>query len=75
MVALSTDHKPNSEIERKRIVEAGGVVKREHVYRVFLGDDGPYQGKGGHALSRALGDALYKLEPYVSLMNLVLALA
>lgn len=56
-VDLTTDHKPNSESEKKRIVASGGQVRRlegDIPYRVFL--------KGrlypGLAMSRAIGDTV-----------------
>lgn len=56
-VDLTNDHKPNSESEKRRIVAAGGQVKRiegDIPYRVFI------KGKmyPGLAMSRAIGDTL-----------------
>ena len=50
-VALSTDHKPNQEKERSRIMQAGGFVKN-------MG--GHYRVNGNLNLSRAIGDLKYK---------------
>lgn len=47
---LSMDHKPNNEIELKRICEAGGWVEFNRV-------------NGNLALSRALGDFVFKRNP------------
>lgn len=47
-IDMSFDHKPEDEIELKRIIKAGG----------FLTDDGRV--KGGLNLSRAFGDHMYK---------------
>jgi protein phosphatase 2C family protein 2/3 len=47
VVALSEDHKPNNENEVKRIVAAGGWVQLNRV-------------NGNLALSRALGDFIFK---------------
>lgn len=53
---LTTDHKPTCEMERRRIMAAGGQVKRlegDIPYRVFLsGRDYP-----GLALTRSIGDS------------------
>ncbi|KAJ1611176.1 PP2C like protein phosphatase [Cryptosporidium canis] len=56
-IDLTHDHKPNSESEKRRIIAAGGQVKRiegDIPYRVFI--------KGrmypGLAMSRAIGDTL-----------------
>ncbi|KAK6590276.1 hypothetical protein RS030_162475 [Cryptosporidium xiaoi] len=56
-VDLTNDHKPNSESEKRRIIAAGGQVKRiegDIPYRVFI------KGKmyPGLAMSRAIGDTL-----------------
>ncbi|OII78321.1 protein phosphatase 2C [Cryptosporidium andersoni] len=56
-IDLTNDHKPNSEQEKRRIVAAGGQVKRiegDIPYRVFI------KGKmyPGLAMSRAIGDTL-----------------
>lgn len=45
--AMSEDHKPNNELERRRIEEAGGFVSANRV-------------EGNLAVSRALGDFEYK---------------
>lgn len=47
-VAITEDHKPNDEKERARIVNAGGFVQSNRV-------------DGNLALSRAMGDRVYKL--------------
>ena len=44
---LSLDHKPNNEIESRRIIAAGGWVQLNRV-------------NGNLALSRALGDFIFK---------------
>lgn len=56
-VDLTNDHKPNSESEKRRIIAAGGQVKRiegDIPYRVFI------KGKmyPGLAMSRAIGDTI-----------------
>lgn len=48
LVEMSIDHKPNNELEKKRILEAGGFVTDGRV-------------NGNLNLSRALGDLEYKL--------------
>ena len=48
-VALSNDHKPNDPLEMERIVSAGGYVEFNRV-------------NGNLALSRALGDFIFKTE-------------
>lgn len=50
-VALSYDHKPNQDIERNRIVSAGGFVTDMH---------GQHRVNGNLNLSRAIGDLKYK---------------
>ena len=50
-IALSTDHKPNQEKERTRIMQAGGFVKNV---------GGHYRVNGNLNLSRAIGDLKYK---------------
>ena len=64
---LSTDHKPNNDDERKRITAAGGWVEFNRVNGkpfVFLRGDffatRIYSKKGNLALSRALGDFIFK---------------
>jgi len=64
---LTTDHKPDSPSERKRIEDLGGKVK----WHGYLGPDrlpvpgmGAYRINGNLAVSRALGDRLER--PYVS---------
>ena len=47
---LSLDHKPNNEIESRRIIAAGGWVQLNRV-------------NGNLALSRALGDFIFKKTP------------
>lgn len=57
--ALTTDHKPDHEAERARIVGAGGTVRKSHKDKTFgspsrvyvTGTDAP-----GLAMSRSLGD-------------------
>lgn len=49
-IALSEDHKPNRPDERKRVQRAGGFVLHNGVWRV----------QGVLAVSRALGDRVYK---------------
>jgi serine/threonine protein phosphatase PrpC len=49
-VAMTRDHKPNDEIERQRIINAYGHVSSNRV-------------DGNLALSRAIGDAMYKNNP------------
>jgi protein phosphatase PTC2/3 len=51
--ALSTDHKPNDPAERERIEAAGGFVEFNRV-------------NGNLALSRALGDFLFKMNDGLS---------
>eukprot|EP00922_Rhytidocystis_sp_ex-Travisia-forbesii_P028181 GHVS01041359.1.p1 GENE.GHVS01041359.1~~GHVS01041359.1.p1 ORF type:complete len:681 (-),score=155.44 GHVS01041359.1:632-2509(-) len=54
-VDLTDDHKPTAEVEKKRIIQSGGQVKRlegDIPYRVFLKGK-PYPGL---AMSRAIGD-------------------
>jgi len=52
-VILSEDHKPESEIEKKRIEKAGGVIMNGRV-------------NGGLNLTRALGDLDYKTTENIS---------
>jgi protein phosphatase 2C family protein 2/3 len=60
---LSTDHKPNNDEERKRITAAGGWVEFNRVngkyFRVFFSSI-LFLSKGNLALSRALGDFIFK---------------
>lgn len=56
-IDLTADHKPNSDAEKRRIIAAGGQVKRlegDIPYRVFL------RGRlyPGLAMSRAIGDTI-----------------
>ena len=52
---LSTDHKPNRQIEKDRIIKAGGKIDRDEKamgpYRIWADDEGP-----GLAVARTLGD-------------------
>ena len=52
---LSTDHKPNRQIEKERIIKAGGKIDRDEKsqgpYRIWADDEGP-----GLAVARTLGD-------------------
>lgn len=52
---LSTDHKPNRQIEKDRIIKMGGRIDRDEKslgpYRVWADDEGP-----GLAVARTLGD-------------------
>eukprot|EP00747_Dinoflagellata_sp_TGD_P225999 gnl/TRDRNA2_/TRDRNA2_99822_c1_seq2.p1 gnl/TRDRNA2_/TRDRNA2_99822_c1~~gnl/TRDRNA2_/TRDRNA2_99822_c1_seq2.p1 ORF type:complete len:406 (-),score=81.58 gnl/TRDRNA2_/TRDRNA2_99822_c1_seq2:120-1337(-) len=54
-VPLSYDHKPNSEIERRRIEAAGGTVEHQAV-----GAREQYRVNGNLNLSRSIGDLEYK---------------
>lgn len=54
-VALSQDHKPNSEVERKRITDAGGYIEVQN-----CASGTQYRVCGNLNLSRALGDLEYK---------------
>jgi protein phosphatase 2C family protein 2/3 len=60
---LSTDHKPNNDEERKRITAAGGWVEFNRVngkkfsFEFFFNK---IFNKGNLALSRALGDFIFK---------------
>ena len=62
--ALSIDHKPDGP-EQKRVEAAGGKVGFDGCARVYL-DAGPHKGRGGLAMSRALGDKFFKIAPYVT---------
>ena len=57
--ALSTDHKPNDPAERERIEAAGGFVEFNRV-------------NGNLALSRALGDFLFKMNDGLSQVRVLL---
>jgi serine/threonine protein phosphatase PrpC len=46
-IALSEDHKPESEVEKTRIAKAGGTISNGRV-------------NGGLNLSRSMGDFFYK---------------
>lgn len=66
-VEITTDHKPNSPAEKRRIEELGGVVR----WHGYLGPDrlpvpgmGAFRINGNLAVSRALGDRLEV--PFVS---------
>jgi integrin-linked kinase-associated serine/threonine phosphatase 2C len=52
---LSTDHKPNRQIEKDRILKAGGKIERDEKslgpYRIWADEEGP-----GLAVARTLGD-------------------
>lgn len=52
-IALSEDHKPESEVERSRIAKAGGTISNGRV-------------NGGLNLSRSLGDFFYKKDANLS---------
>jgi protein phosphatase 2C family protein 2/3 len=56
-LALSTDHKPNDPAERERIESAGGFVEFNRV-------------NGNLALSRALGDFLFKMNDGLSQVSM-----
>jgi protein phosphatase 2C family protein 2/3 len=56
-LALSTDHKPNDPAERERIESAGGFVEFNRV-------------NGNLALSRALGDFLFKMNDGLSQVSI-----
>lgn len=57
-VALSKDHKPNDEVERKRIEAAGGRVEE-----ISVGIRVHYRVNGNLNLSRSIGDLEYKKSP------------
>lgn len=63
-VALSTDHKPNQERERRRIMNAGGFVTDMH---------GQHRVNGNLNLSRAIGDLKYKVPPRLVQVSFVAA--
>lgn len=52
-LALSEDHKPESEVEKSRITKAGGTISNGRV-------------NGGLNLSRSLGDFFYKKDTNLS---------
>jgi serine/threonine protein phosphatase PrpC len=58
--ALSIDHKPGNNTERKRILTAGGFVEGERV-------------NANLSLSRAIGDLLYKQNPELSLQDQIIS--
>uniref|UniRef100_A0A0E0K271 protein-serine/threonine phosphatase n=1 Tax=Oryza punctata TaxID=4537 RepID=A0A0E0K271_ORYPU len=64
-IDLSTDHKPNVQLERQRILRVGGQVWREKFPVKDSGGGireqwGPYCVEGKLSTSRALGDFAYK---------------
>jgi len=60
---LTNDHKPDKDSERKRIEDAGGIVKKGSFFNIPMGPFRVYLSdgvRGGLAVSRAIGDTFYK---------------
>jgi len=62
-IELSFDHKPDRDIEKKRIEAIGGIVKKGSFFNIPMGPFRIYTAdgvRGGLAVARAFGDTFYK---------------